>query len=136
MLDALVAAGRTLRGASPPPLDLGIALGRVGGNRELLAELAQLFVEDYPAKIADVRASLDAKDARRGQRVVHHVKGGLATLGATALQETAARLESRFEEQRLAEAEPLVAELAQGPRGLVACLRTTELGGLIAPAAS
>ncbi len=80
--DALVAAGRTLRGASPPPRDLGIALGRVGGNRELLAELAELFVEDYPAKIADVRASLDAKDARRGQRVVHNFKGGLATLGA------------------------------------------------------
>ncbi|HWN90170.1 MAG TPA: hypothetical protein VNQ15_02120 [Verrucomicrobiae bacterium] len=52
------------------------------------------------------------------------------------MQETAARLESLFEEQRLAEAEPLVAELEQGTRGLVAYLRTTELGVLIAPAAS
>ena len=82
-------------------------------------------------------AALDHFWARARDGARHLLaKGGLATLGATALQETAARLESLLEEQRLAEAEPLVAELEQGTRGLVAYLRTTtELGVLIAPAA-
>jgi two-component system, sensor histidine kinase and response regulator len=136
-LDALISSGRTDgRGTTTALIDLDLALGRLDGNRELLAELAQLFVEDYPGKLADLKVSLGTGDGRRGARLAHGLKGGLATLGATTLQEIAGRLESLLDDGQLAEGAVLADELEQGMQGLVAYLSAPDFGALVAPAAS
>ncbi len=38
-------------------------LARVGGDLELLAEISRLFVDDAPARLERIRASIDARDA-------------------------------------------------------------------------
>ena len=134
-LDALISRGDG-SGATAAMIDLDLALGRLDGNRELLAELAQLFVEDYPGKLANLKASLGMGDGQRGARLAHGLKGGLATLGATTLQEIAGRLESLLDDGQLAEGAVLADELEHGMQGLVTYLSAPDFGALVAPAAS
>ena len=59
-----------------------IALERVGGDTELLREVAQLYLGEYPGLLTQMRSALDARDPDRLQRAAHTLKGSLGTLGA------------------------------------------------------
>jgi hypothetical protein len=51
-------------------------LARVGGDRELLAEISKLFVEDAPRHLERIRAALDARDGDALRRAAHGLQGG------------------------------------------------------------
>jgi two-component system, sensor histidine kinase and response regulator len=74
-------------------LDRAIALERVGGDLELLQEVARLFVDDCPSCMQSIRAAIDASDAKALERAAHNLKGAVANFGAKSSVAAALRLE-------------------------------------------
>ena len=70
-----------------------LALERVGGDEELLREVAQLFLKEYPPLLRQIRDAVHHADADRVMEAAHTMKGSLATLGAEAGAQIAFQLE-------------------------------------------
>lgn len=108
--------------STAPPVDLDQALAWVDQDRELLAELVGVFLQDYPLRLAELREAIAQGDAPRTQRVAHGLKGVVAGFGAKQAKELALRLELIGKSGDLAEAESaladLEAELARVAQGL------------------
>ena len=68
-------------------------LERLGGDRELIAEVVDLFVADRATLLGDIRRAISENDAKAAREVAHRLKGVLATLAASAATATAQRLE-------------------------------------------
>ena len=85
--------------------DLTIALERVGGDEELLKEIADLFVEDAPQLLEAIRVAIEAKDGAALHRAAHSLKGSVANFGAEKAVETAFQLEETCEDSQLGWAE-------------------------------
>jgi HPt (histidine-containing phosphotransfer) domain-containing protein len=93
-----------------PPVDLALALRGIDGDVELLGELCALFVEDWPARLEELRSALHALDAGRLERAAHGLKGVLGALGGRGAAAVAGALETLARDGHL-DAAP--AELAQ-----------------------
>lgn len=74
-------------------LDMAVALDRVGGDEELLREVAQLFLEDYPQSVEAIEKGLSAGDARAVERAAHTLKGAVANFGVAEVVEVAFAVE-------------------------------------------
>jgi two-component system sensor histidine kinase/response regulator len=74
-------------------LDHEAAMARVGGDEELLKELAQLFLEEYPRLMAELREAHAQGDARMVERTAHGLKGSVANFGAKPAVEAAYQIE-------------------------------------------
>jgi HPt (histidine-containing phosphotransfer) domain-containing protein len=74
-------------------LDRELALSRVGGDAELLKEIAALFIVDYPNSVAEIRAALALGDAKTVERAAHGLKGSVGTFGARAAVDLAFEVE-------------------------------------------
>ena len=84
--------------AHVPPLGLQSfdpddVLGRVEGNRELLAELVDIFRAECPRLLVNLRHSVEIGDARGVQEAAHAIKGTVGNFGAPAASEAARALE-------------------------------------------
>jgi len=108
-----------------PLFDREAALARMGGDAELLKELAALFVEDYPRSLAKLHTALECEDTKAFQDLAHGMKGVVANFGAQAAVEAALSLEKLGREGRLGEAHAPLAELEQ-----VLALLKSDLGSL------
>ena len=98
-------------------VDFGLrsVLGRVETYRRLLAAFAENHSSDFE-RITELLAGNDNVEARR---LAHSIKGAAGTLGATDLQQSAARLEAAIKEARPApEVKILIAETAKLYRNL------------------
>jgi two-component system, sensor histidine kinase and response regulator len=71
-----------------------LALDRVGGDEELLREVAQLFLQEYPSLMGQLEEAVAQGDAGRVMEAAHTMKGSLATLGAEAGTRIAQELET------------------------------------------
>jgi HPt (histidine-containing phosphotransfer) domain-containing protein len=74
-------------------LDRELALSRVGGDAELLKEIAALFLEDYPNVMAELRAAAARCDSKGVERAAHGLKGSVGNFGAQAAVDAAFQLE-------------------------------------------
>jgi PAS domain S-box-containing protein len=74
-------------------LDRQEALARVGGDVDLLGELAELLLDSCDGQLSQLRAAADRGDVETLRRVSHGLKGAVATLGAHPAAEAALRLE-------------------------------------------
>ena len=74
-------------------LDLSAALSRVGGDEELLKEIAEIFLDQCPEALHDVRAAVEANDHEALQHAAHSLKGSVGNFGAQQAFEAAYRLE-------------------------------------------
>lgn len=92
-------------------LDRQVALSRVGGDLELLKEIAVLFVEDYPKSLLELRAAADRGDAHAVERAAHGLKGSVANFGAADAFEAARSLEASGRAQQISGIGPVIAEL-------------------------
>jgi HPt (histidine-containing phosphotransfer) domain-containing protein len=72
-------------------VDLDELAERLGGDREALAELIEIFLEDAPTLVAEIRDG--AEDLTRLRRAAHTLKGASGNMGAHAACETASRLQ-------------------------------------------
>jgi len=83
--------------------DRPLALSRVGGDAELLKEIATIFLEDYPRTLAELHEAVAHGDSIAIERSAHGLKGSVANFGAPAAVDAAFRLEQLGRTQRLAE---------------------------------
>jgi HPt (histidine-containing phosphotransfer) domain-containing protein len=79
---------------SPPPVDLEAARHRAGGDEQLRAEVAAMFVESGRRQRVELRQAVAATDAVRIWQLAHAIKGGAGAVGATAAQALAGELEA------------------------------------------
>jgi len=68
-------------------------LARVGGDRQLLAEISRLFVDDAPRHLERIRSALDARDGDALRRAAHGLKGAAANFDADGVVDAARTLE-------------------------------------------
>jgi two-component system sensor histidine kinase/response regulator len=93
------------------PVDLVAARGRVGGNRALLEELAGIFAAEAPARLAELRAAVAARDPRVIERLAHTLKGSAGIVGALEVQRLGLALEELARGRRLESADATLARL-------------------------
>ena len=74
----------------PPQL---VELAEFGGP-EMVVEILQIFLEDTPKRMAELRAAVESGSAERIRREAHGLKGGCAQIGAHPLAMLAATLEA------------------------------------------
>jgi signal transduction histidine kinase/CheY-like chemotaxis protein len=77
-----------------PGIDTKSALRRTGGNRKRYESLLRRFAEPSTGGVEEIRAALAAGDTSTAARAAHSLKGAAANLGATALAEVAAKVET------------------------------------------
>ena len=94
-------------------LDHELAMGRVGGDTELLRELAQLFLEEYPRLIGQLREAQQQGDAKTVERTAHGLKGSVANFGAKPAVDAAYRIEQLGKAGQLAGVPEPLASLEQ-----------------------
>jgi histidine phosphotransfer protein HptB len=82
-----------------------------GDNDDFLREIAGIFLEDTPQRIAELDQSLAAGDLPKFTRAAHSIKGSSANLGAMALRAVAEKLEHQCRTQGLVEVTALLADL-------------------------
>jgi CheY-like chemotaxis protein len=102
------------RPAGPPAeevLDAAAVLRRVDGDLELLREVIELFREDSPRLLAEIRAALADKDAVRLKKAAHTLKGSVGHIAAQAAFQAALELETLGGQGDLDTAEDLFARL-------------------------
>jgi signal transduction histidine kinase/CheY-like chemotaxis protein/HPt (histidine-containing phosphotransfer) domain-containing protein len=108
------AAGRRDAGlAAEDVLDRDSALARVGGNLELLRQLAEVFREDCARLVPDVREALAAGDGPRLRNAAHTLKGMVGFFAAPAATTAARQLEQMSEAGTLAGADETLATLVR-----------------------
>jgi HPt (histidine-containing phosphotransfer) domain-containing protein len=91
--------------------DKEVALSRVGGDVELLKEIAVLFLDDYPKSLKELREAVKARDAKRVERSAHGLKGSVSNFGARPAVEAALQLETMGRAQKLVEVEQVLCSL-------------------------
>lgn len=92
-------------------LDCAVALERLGGDEELLREVAGLFLEEYPLLLDSIRESASRGDADGLQRAAHSMKGSVSNFGADAVYQAAFTLEQMGRSGDLSALEASVATL-------------------------
>jgi signal transduction histidine kinase/CheY-like chemotaxis protein/HPt (histidine-containing phosphotransfer) domain-containing protein len=123
LFEAIAAVVGEPRGTPAPPgqeplgpgeaPDWEAALERVNGDRELLAELVQLFLREYPGWVGEMNRGLAAGEAPLVKRAAHNVKSCLGNFGARAAYERALRVEAIGREGNLAGADEACRALEQ-----------------------
>ena len=79
--------------APPPPPVAHTVLDRVGGDRQLLAEISRIFLDDAPSHLQRIRIAIDARDPEALRRAAHALKGAAANFDAKGLVDAARTLE-------------------------------------------
>jgi two-component system sensor histidine kinase/response regulator len=88
--------------------DKAVALSRVGGDVELLKEIAILFLDDYPKSLTELREAVKTRDAKRVERSAHGLKGSVSNFGARPAVDAALQLETMGRAQKLVEVEQVL----------------------------
>jgi HPt (histidine-containing phosphotransfer) domain-containing protein len=94
-----------------PLLDRSAALERIGGDQELLREIASLFLSEYPVLIQEIRVAIENGDVEGLERSAHSLKGSVANFEARSAVDAAFRLETIGRNGNLDRAGPALADL-------------------------
>ena len=84
----------------------------------MLREIAQIFLEDYPEQLAEVRQHAADRCPEGLERAAHTLKGSIANFGAETAFEAALRLETMGREGDLTAADEAVEALERELEGL------------------
>jgi len=84
-------------GVAASPIDIEYALMQLGGDRELLHEVLDLFVEQIPQLVAECRAACAEGDMVRLGRAAHTIKGTTGNVRANEAYAAAMELERAAE---------------------------------------
>lgn len=77
----------------PPILDKFQALQRMEGDEEMYSEIVELFLEDSPVQLGNLRQAVADGDKARTERLAHSLKSAAANIGAEAFREKCLALE-------------------------------------------
>ena len=73
----------TNRPAPGDGLDVDAALARVGGDVDLLKDIARVFLDDCPRALAELRGAGARGDCAVVERAAHGLKGAASNFGAS-----------------------------------------------------
>ncbi|HVW01386.1 MAG TPA: ATP-binding protein [Planctomycetaceae bacterium] len=105
--------------ASTGMIDRELALDRMGGDTQLLRDVARLFCEHAPKWLQQSAAALKANDAKTLKRLSHTLKSAADNLGAKPVVDTAQKLELLAGRNEFADAESALDRLDQQLRPLL-----------------
>jgi len=108
--------------------DLSKALEVVDGDKDLFKEIVDLFLENLPDSIAQIREAIANSDASALDKAAHSLKGSVGNFGTKRAFEAAYRLELIGKEGRLAEADVALSELKKELKDLEASIKVTLSG--------
>ena len=92
-------------------VDMREALARVDGDKELLGEMAALFLEEYPRFLAQIQEAIDKKDPSSLSYAAHTLKGSVGNFAASDAFEAAFALERIGRQGDLARASAALVDL-------------------------
>ena len=124
----MLPASKNNRPATKDVFDLSKALEVVDGDMEFFKEIAELFLENLPDNIAQIREGIGKSDTHAVERAAHSLKGSVGNFGAKRAFEAAYRLEVLGREGRLAEAEGALPELEREFKNLEAAMKEASSG--------
>ena len=111
---------------TPLRLDQAALLARVDGNQQVLADLAGVFVEDGPERLAALRQAVASADPAAVWLTAHHLQGALGLFGRTAAVEAARELENMGRCGELFRAGGVFARLEAETQRLLAALTSVR----------
>jgi HPt (histidine-containing phosphotransfer) domain-containing protein len=94
-------------------MDRATALARVGGDLELLKEIAVLFLDEYPRALDDIHRAVATGNAKLLENTAHGLKGSVANFCASSAEDAAFQLEQMGRAQKLDQAPRIVSALEQ-----------------------
>ena len=94
-------------------LNYAVALDRLGGDEELLQEVARLFLDEYPSMLSAIEKAVLANDPIQVERSAHSLKGSVSNFGADGAYEAALQLERMGRVGNLAGAREAYVTLAE-----------------------
>ena len=77
------------------------ALKMFEGDEEFLKELVEIFVNDAPEQMSEIREAVDSRNSEALEKSVHKLKGAVAYFGNSATTDTAFKLETMGREKNL-----------------------------------
>jgi HPt (histidine-containing phosphotransfer) domain-containing protein len=99
---ALIMTKTTFMRNDSRQIDETAALSILGGDRQLLGELAEIFGEDAPQLVAEFEAALENNNLATARRIVHSLKGLSSTFFAKSLTDLAGQLEEELDRGSMA----------------------------------
>lgn len=108
----------TSTAAASSSVDWSAAVQQLGGDEELLLELAALFVEGGEALRADVSRAAEEQDAEALRSAAHRLSATLGQFKAHAAHATAQRLEKLGAAGKMGQAVAIAAQLEQEVRAV------------------
>jgi HPt (histidine-containing phosphotransfer) domain-containing protein len=95
-LKALVNSDENNKSTESKVVDLEIALQTVGGDKDILREALNVFVEqDYPRLLAQLKTGMALGDSKEVKAAAHGIKGNARTFGGIRLGDIAQCLEEK-----------------------------------------
>jgi PAS domain S-box-containing protein len=92
-------------------LDKVLLMSRVDNDAQLLKDLVDLFLEECPHLLDEIRVALDQKDAKGAERGAHSLRGSLANLAAKSASDAALQVERHAKDGDLVQAAKGLEEL-------------------------
>ncbi|MEQ8767312.1 MAG: ATP-binding protein [Planctomycetota bacterium] len=112
-----------------PAFDLDQALDLVEGDVDLLKEVAELFLENAPTLMDQIRDSHQEGDAVSLRRAAHTLKGQAAQLAALKLSQAAFQLEQKAREEDMSDFDAHQTAIRERLEELMTILQTFLAGG-------
>jgi HPt (histidine-containing phosphotransfer) domain-containing protein len=81
--------------AQPPVWDREGLLSRLMGDTDLAKKVMQIFLEQTPGQILDIKNALETDDLQCVELLSHSIKGACANIGAARLQAVALQMETQ-----------------------------------------
>ncbi|MDP8264971.1 MAG: Hpt domain-containing protein [Candidatus Aceula lacicola] len=94
-------------------IDLDDVLERIQGDKELLVELVEIFLDDCPSKIDDIKECFKVNNFDQLAEVAHSAKGAAANIGAKKLWKTFLVTEEAAKSATAEQSEELVKRIDQ-----------------------
>ncbi len=92
-------------------VDFDAALSRVAGDEAMLAELAEIYLEESPGWLDEIEESIAQDDPEGVFRAAHDVKGSTEVFRAESAVQTAKQLEKMGNEGDLEDADEVFGAL-------------------------
>jgi two-component system, sensor histidine kinase and response regulator len=119
-------------GGSTDPLDQGVLMNlrelQEEGEPDILAELAELFLEDVTPQLEALRGAIERGDTSSVERVTHTLKGSSSNMGATRMATLCEELEDVVRSGDLSRA-PVLIERLKAEFGRVRDALEAEIAG-------
>ena len=123
--------GASPRAEPPPPdaatvIDEASLLAAFGGNRQVLADVAGVFLADAPRMVGELQEAVAARDADRIAAAAHALKGSAGLFSTGSAYAAARDTEQQARKGDLAASEESAARLEDGVAHLVRALQTLQ----------